>query len=199
MRVAVGSLSLNQRRVKTVFAKRGVFMLLRAWTYAMLGVAMAFAAPTTWAKEQAPAEPVVVQAVNQAGQDEQAIRALLVRYEQAMRQGDQAGIAATLHDDVVTTFQGKLTARGKAAVLQGYDASFVAMDFSTITYLVDEINVSGDLAVLSTYHPVDSFVVNKHTGKKILDHNRELFVLKKVAGQWRIYRYMYNQTPEQAK
>lgn len=132
-------------------------------------------------------------------ESKQEIVDLLARYQQAMRQADIPGISSTLHDDVVTTFQGKLTARGKAAVMENYHTTFEEMDFSEIDYLVDEIDVSQDLAVLSTYHAVDSFVTRKKDHKKIMDHNRELFALKKVQGQWLIYRYMFNQTPEQAK
>ena len=83
--------------------------------------------------------------------------------------------------------------------MENYHTTFEEMDFSEIDYLVDEIDVSQDLAVLSTYHAVDSFVTRKKDHKKIMDHNRELFALKKVQGQWLIYRYMFNQTPEQAK
>lgn len=134
-----------------------------------------------------------------SAENKQQIVDVLNHYQQAMRNADIAGISATLHDDVVTTFQGKLTTRGKAAVLEGYQSTFQAMDFSEIEYLVDDIEVSQDLAVVSTYHPVGSFVTHKKDQKKIMDHNRELFALKKVQGQWLIYRYMFNQTPEQAK
>ena len=134
-----------------------------------------------------------------SAENKQQIADLLNRYQQAMRSADIPGISATLHDDVVTTFQGKLTTRGKAAVLEGYQSTFQAMDFSEIEYLVDDIEVSQDLAVVSTYHPVGSVVTHKKDQKKIMDHNRELFALKKVQGQWLIYRYMFNQTPEQAK
>lgn len=132
-------------------------------------------------------------------ESKQEIINLLKRYQQAMRTADLEGIAATLHDEVVTTFQGKPTTRGKSAVIQNYRANFQAMDFSGIEYLIDEIDTAQDLAVVSTYHPVGSFVTNKKERKKIMDHNRELFVLKKLQGQWLIYRYMYNQTPKQAK
>ncbi|MCI7479994.1 YybH family protein [[Pasteurella] aerogenes] len=129
----------------------------------------------------------------------QAVEQVMQRYQQAMRNADLNGIASTLDDNAVITFQGKLTTRGKADILKGYQATFNAMDFSNIEYLIDEINVDQHLAVVSTYHEVGSFVTNKKSHKKILDHNRELFVLKNENGQWLISRYMYNQTPEQAK
>lgn len=129
----------------------------------------------------------------------QAVEKVMQNYQQAMRTADLNGIASTLHDEAVTTFQGKLTTRGKADILKSYQATFQAMDFSSIEYLIDQIDVDQNLAVVSTYHSIDSFVTNKKTNKKILDFNRELFVLKNEKGQWLISRYMYNQTPEQAK
>ncbi len=130
---------------------------------------------------------------------QQAVKEVMQRYQQAMRTANIDGIASTLHDDIVTTFQGKLTHRGKAEVVKGYQATFQAMDFSSIEYLIDSLNVDQNLAVVATYHAKGSFVMNKKTNKKVLDHNRELFVLKNEKGQWLISRYMYNQTPEQAK
>ena len=161
-------------------------------------LALILATGAACAHSEQPSANTEWPAVAQTAERQQIIE-LLQRYQQAMRTADIEGIAATLHEDVVTTFQGKLTARGKVAVLKSYQATFQAMDFTQIEYLVDEIDVSNGLAVLSTYHPVDSFVTNKQNQQKIMDHNRELFVLKEVAGQWLIVRYMYNQTPEQAK
>ncbi|MDO4248837.1 MAG: nuclear transport factor 2 family protein [Neisseria sp.] len=155
---------------------------------------------TACSQDNLPAAPnTAISAHTHHLESRQEIINLLKRYQQAMRTADLQGIAATLHDEVVTTFQGKLTVRGKSAVMQNYQVNFQTMDFSGIEYLIDEINTSQDLAVISTYHPVGSFVTHKKDRKKIMDHNRELFVLKKVQGQWLIYRYMYNQTPEQAK
>ena len=67
-----------------------------------------------------------------SAENKQQIVDVLNHYQQAMRNADIAGISATLHDDVVTTFQGKLTTRGKAAVLEGYQSTFQAMDFAEI-------------------------------------------------------------------
>ena len=160
---------------------------------------LALLATTSCAQIQPQQTKSTPSAATSSAKSKQQIVDLLSRYQQAMRHADMSGISATLHDDVVTTFQGKLTARGKSAVLENYQSTFQEMDFSEIEYLVDDIDVSQDLAVLSTYHPAGSFVTHKKDHKRIMDHNSELFALKKVQGQWLIYRYMFNQTPEQAK
>ncbi|PNP97170.1 nuclear transport factor 2 family protein [Moraxella sp. RCAD0137] len=138
--------------------------------------------------------PSVTQQANEA-----AVRAVMQRYQQAMRTADVDGIASVLHPDVVTTFQDRLTAKGKAQVLQNYQGTFAAMDFGTIDYVIDDIVVDDQLAMVATIHPVGSYVTNKKDGSRHLDHNRELFILKQSQGDWLIYRYMYNQTPEQAR
>ncbi|MDO5291035.1 MAG: nuclear transport factor 2 family protein [Pseudomonadota bacterium] len=155
-------------------------------------------APSAASSATSPSRSVQAPATAQAD-ERQAVLNLMQRYQQAMRNANLPGIAATLHDDVVTTFADRLTARGKAAVLQNYQATFAAIDFAGIEYLIDDVAVSHDLAVVSTYHPVGAFVTHKSDQKKIPDHNRELFVLKKVQDQWLIQRYMFNQTPEQAR
>lgn len=131
-------------------------------------------------------------------QSEQAIRSVMQHYQDAMRSADIDGIASVLHPDVITTFQDRLTAKGKAQVLQNYQGTFAAMDFGTIEYVIDDIAVEGDLAMVATIHPVGSYVISKQDGSRHLDYNRELFILKKFQGEWLIYRYMYNQTPKQA-
>jgi len=57
-------------------------------------------------------------------------------------------------------------------------------------FFIDEIVVNGDYAFARTTSQGTTLI---HTsGETVAEENRELFVLQKINGQWKISRYMFN-------
>jgi len=69
-------------------------------------------------------------------------------------------------------------------------------NFST-KFAYDAINVYGDTAVVRTHHHVGAAVVEN--GKKGTDYNREVFVLRKIDGAWKIVLYTFDTDPKQGE
>jgi len=59
-----------------------------------------------------------------------------------------------------------------------------------IEYIIDEVIVSGDYAFARTNSKVKTIV--RASEKTILEDNKDLFVLHKVEGQWKISHYIFN-------
>ncbi|WP_311541358.1 nuclear transport factor 2 family protein [Paraburkholderia sp. MM5384-R2] len=57
--------------------------------------------------------------------------------------------------------------------------------------------VYGDTAVVRTHHHVGATVIEN--GRKVTDYNREVFVLRKIDGTWKIVLYTFNTDPKQGE
>ena len=77
-----------------------------------------------------------------------------------------------------------------------YDALFKVATFSTV-FGYASIDVVGDTAVVRTFHHKGASVVEG--GKDVVDLNREVFVLHKIAGEWKISLYIFNTDPVQGE
>ncbi|EFK8337434.1 TPA: nuclear transport factor 2 family protein, partial [Escherichia coli] len=64
-------------------------------------------------------------------------------------------------------------------------------------FAFDSIWINGDTAVVRTHHHVGSVVTNFKEQKTIIDLNREVFVLSKINGEWKIFLYTFNTNPLQ--
>ena len=64
-------------------------------------------------------------------------------------------------------------------------------------YEYDAVNVHADAAVVRAHHHVGAAVIGN--GKKVIDYNREVFVLNKVDGAWKIVLYAFNTDPVQGE
>jgi len=60
----------------------------------------------------------------------------------------------------------------------------------TIEFYIDEITVNGEYAFSRTTSKGTTLI--HATGKTVPEENRELFILKKENGSWKIDRYMFN-------
>ncbi len=77
-----------------------------------------------------------------------------------------------------------------------YDALFKVATFSTV-FGYAGIDVVGDTAVVRTFHHRGATVVEG--GKDVVDLNREVFVLHKIGGAWKISLYIFNTDPVQGE
>jgi ketosteroid isomerase-like protein len=81
------------------------------------------------------------------------------------------------------------TAIGQEQVKNAYDFVFSNIQLK-IEFFIDEIEAHGDFAFARTTSKGTTLI--HATGQTIPEENRELFVLRKENGSWKIDRYMFN-------
>lgn len=81
------------------------------------------------------------------------------------------------------------SAVGTDRVRQAYDGVF-SMINPDIEFFIDEVQVVGDHAFARTTSRGTTLI--HATGATVPEENRELFVLQRTAGGWKIARYMFN-------
>ena len=118
------------------------------------------------------------------------------RYERLLNSGDTAGILALYAPDSVAEWNDKPTFATPDEKKAAYDALFKVATFSTV-FGYAGIDVVGETAVVRTFHHRGATVVEG--GKDVVDLNREVFVLHKIAGAWKITLYIFNTDPVQGE
>jgi len=83
------------------------------------------------------------------------------------------------------------TAVGQDQVKGAYDFVFRSIQLK-IEFFIDEIEVHDNIAFARTTSKGTTLI--HATGQTVPEENRELFVLQKDNGQWKIARYMFNKT-----
>jgi ketosteroid isomerase-like protein len=128
--------------------------------------------------------------------DQQEVYQLIRRYEAGLNAGDTNTIVNLFADDSVAEWNNRRTYATRQQKIDGHNELFEIAKFSTVRAF-DAINVYGDTAVVRTRHRVGQTVIEN--GKKMLDFNREVFVLRKVDGVWKVVLYIYNSDPAQGE
>ncbi len=146
------------------------------------------------AAEAAPAFAFSTDPAVSAGQH--AAYDVVHRYEQLLNSGDTAGMLALYATDGVAEWNDKPTFTTLGEKEAAYDALFKVARFSTV-FGYAGIDVVGDTAVVRTFHHRGATVVEG--GKDVVDLNREVFVLHKIAGDWKIALYIFNTDPVQGE
>lgn len=123
---------------------------------------------------------------------------VIEQYQAGLAAGDAAALKALFTPDAVLEANGVATLLGADAVEAGLKQMFQKNKYSTV-FLVDAVDIYGDIAIVRTHHPVGQTIANITTGEKTLDFNREVFVLRKLPAGWRIVLYTFNQQPRQGE
>ncbi|MBI1224457.1 MAG: SgcJ/EcaC family oxidoreductase [Bacteroidetes bacterium] len=118
-----------------------------------------------------------------------AIETLLSSYEKALNASDVPAVLALYAKDGVFMPSEAPSAVGQTAVEQAYRFVFSQIKLN-IKFSIDEIQVNGDLAFARTISRGTTDVLA--AGINVPEENRELFVLVKENGDWKIGRYMFN-------
>ncbi|MQR02756.1 YybH family protein [Glaciimonas soli] len=118
------------------------------------------------------------------------------QYETALNAGDTNAILTLFANDSVAEWDNKRTYATRQQKMDGYNDLFKIAKFKTV-FSYDTINVYGDTALVRTHHHRGAAVVEN--GKKVIDLNREVFVLHKVDGTWKIVLYTFNTDPVQGE
>ena len=122
-------------------------------------------------------------------QERAAIEATLKQYESALNASDVGVVLSLYTEDGVFMPSGAPTAAGAEAVRAAYEHVFGTIKLN-IAFSIDEIVQTGDYAFAQTISRGQVTVLE--AGITAPEENRELFVLEKVGGAWKIARYMFN-------
>ena len=135
------------------------------------------------------ADPAIA-AQQRAGYD------IVEQYEQYLNTGNTPGILGLFAPQSVAEWNGKPTFATRAQKQAGYDALFKIAKFSTI-FGYASIDIDGGMAVVRTFHHKGAAVMEN--GKPVPDFNREVFILRKLNGAYKIVFYMFNTDPRQGE
>jgi len=121
--------------------------------------------------------------------EKSAIEKLLFSYRDALNTSDVSKVLALYTKDGVFMPANAPTAKGQEQLKGSYEFVFKTIQIN-IEFFIEEIAVSGDLAYAVTNSKGTTLV--RANGQTAPAENRELFVLQKDNGQWKIARYLFN-------
>ncbi|MBV8129935.1 MAG: nuclear transport factor 2 family protein [Planctomycetaceae bacterium] len=125
------------------------------------------------------------------------VKGVVERYQDGLNSSDFAKIRPLFATNSVAEWNEKATMIGVDAMAKPYNDLFKAIKFKT-DFQYDAVDVYGDVAIVRTHHPVgpEHFLAD---GSKKLDFNREIFVLRRLGGEWKIMLYTFNTQPRQGE
>ncbi len=127
---------------------------------------------------------------NKNQHDRQQIKLLLNNYQQALNNSDTSKVIPMYTTDGIFMPSKKPSAVGANQVKTAYQHVFLALDLN-VKFHIDEIEQHGDIAFVRTTSDGKIKLLEKNI--TITNNSRELFILKRVNSQWKIYRYMFNE------
>ena len=119
----------------------------------------------------------------------QEIQNLMQTYQRSLNEADVDLVRVVYADDAIFIGQPFPTATGKEEIVALYADVFTKLDFA-IQFDVQEIEFSGDLGFVRTRS--HGTIVPKGQNPEGSEGNREIFVVKKIDGEWKFYRYIFN-------
>jgi uncharacterized protein (TIGR02246 family) len=121
--------------------------------------------------------------------EKKAIEKLLFSYRDALNASDVNKVLPLYTNDGVFMPSNAPSAIGQEQVKVAYEFVFSQIQLN-IEFYIDEIVVNGDYAFARTTSRGTTLI--HANGQTVAEENRELFVLQKTNGQWKIARYMFN-------
>lgn len=142
---------------------------------------------------QAPSERTTPNDNNTAtmntSNDQATIKSLLFNYRDALNASRVEQVMPLYTTDGVFMPTGFPTSVGTEQVQAAYAGVFSMIQLN-IEFFIDEIQVDGDHAFARTTSKGSTLI--HATGETVPEENRELFVLQRTDGGWKIARYMFN-------
>jgi ketosteroid isomerase-like protein len=126
------------------------------------------------------------------------VKTIVEHYQEGLNSSDFAIIRPLFAPDAVAEWNGKATVIGPDAMAAPYEALFKEIKFTT-DFQYDAVDIYGDLAIVRTHHPSGQTETNVKDGSRKLDFNREIFVLQRIGGDWKIILYTFNTQPRQGE
>lgn len=121
--------------------------------------------------------------------EKSVIEITLFSYRDALNASDVSKVLTLYTNDGVFMPSNAPSAIGQEQVKGSYEYVFKTIQLN-IEFFIDEIVENGDYAFARTTSKGTTLI--HATGQTVPEENRELFVLQKVNGQWKISRYMFN-------
>jgi len=121
--------------------------------------------------------------------EKQEIQNLLFTYRDALNASDVSKVLPLYTEDGIFMPSGAPTSIGTEQVKGAYEFVFSNIKLS-IEFYIDEIIVNGEYAFARTTSKGSTLI--HATGGTVPEENRELFILQKENGSWKIDRYMFN-------
>lgn len=123
--------------------------------------------------------------------DSADIRMVINRYAHALNDSDIGTVMQLYADDGVFMPSNKPTSVGPDEIKNAYRIVFDTLDFD-IVFHVKEIVPSGSLAFVRTSSGGHIKLIDQD--RTIVNRSRELFILQKLKGAWKIARYLFNES-----
>jgi uncharacterized protein (TIGR02246 family) len=124
--------------------------------------------------------------------DEQAIAAVLAKYQDALNQSDTNAVMNLYASDGVFMPQHFPSSVGAAAVRRAYDAVFGSITLAVKFEVAEIKQIAPDWAIART-NSAGTVKVNA-TGRGGPEANQELFAFQKISDAWKIARYCFSTT-----
>ncbi len=121
--------------------------------------------------------------------EEQAVTALLQRYERALNEADTDAVMQLYTADGVFMPQHFPSGVGLASVRQAYQGVFAAIRV-TVKFTIAEVQQVAEEWGFARTNSAGTVFVHA-TGATSAEANQELFVLQKAQGAWKIARYCF--------
>ncbi len=118
------------------------------------------------------------------------IQNLIQTYQRSLNEADPDLVRTVYADDAIFIGQSFPTATGIEEIVALYTNAFSNVDFD-IQFDIKEIELDSDLGFVHTLSH-GTIVPKGQTPPEDPEGNREIFVVKKVDGVWKFYRYIFN-------
>ena len=118
------------------------------------------------------------------------IKALIKSYEKALNSSNVDKVMRLYAKDGVFMPSAKPTSQGQNQVRTAYQHVFSDLDLD-VNFHIDEIVWRDDIAFVRTVSDGKIKLLKKDITLK--NNSRELFVMKRIDDDWKIYRYMFNE------
>jgi uncharacterized protein (TIGR02246 family) len=119
----------------------------------------------------------------------EAIKNLLQTYQRALNEANIGLVRSVYAKDAIVIGQPFPTATGIEEIISLYTDFLSKLDFN-VQFDLLELELSGDLGFIRTRS--HGTIVPKGQKPAGSEGNREIFIVKKVRGAWKFYRYIFN-------
>lgn len=117
------------------------------------------------------------------------IKTLIQTYQRGLNEADLDLIRSVYAENAVFIGQPFPTATGVEEIVTLYGGFLSKLDFN-VEFDILEVELSGDLGFVRTRS--HGTIAPKGQTPEGAEGNRELFVVKRIGGAWKFYRYIFN-------
>ena len=117
------------------------------------------------------------------------IKNLLQTYQRALNEANIGLVRSVYAKDAIVIGQPFPTATGIEEIISLYTDFLSKLDFN-VQFDLLELELSGDLGFIRTRS--HGTIVPKGQKPAGSEGNREIFIVKKIRGAWKFYRYIFN-------